>query len=291
MSNAIASGLHVETFFDPATSTFSYLLLDPLSRACALIDPVWDFDIASGRCSTASADLLLQRVKELNAQVEWILETHVHADHLSASDYLRRHTGGRVAIGKQVTVVQAVFSKRLGQSLGDDEQRFDHLFTDDEAFCIGTVEARAWHTPGHTPACVTYVVGDAVFVGDTLFMPDCGTARCDFPGGDARALYASIQRILGLPPHMRLYVCHDYPPDGRVAIACTTVAAQRAGNIHVGHGIGEDVFIQMRRARDATLATPKLFWPALQVNIRGGRLPPTEVNGVRYLRLPVSLGG
>ncbi|NCT84544.1 MAG: MBL fold metallo-hydrolase [Comamonadaceae bacterium] len=292
-----ASRLQVEGFFDAATWTVSYLVLDRETLACALLDSVLDYDPKSGRTGTASADRLIARVRELGARVEWILETHVHADHLSAAPYLRQALGGRLGIGSHITTVQQVFGRlfNAGPEFARDGRQFDHLFHDDEAFAIGGLQVRALHTPGHTPACMTYVVSAgegpdaelAAFVGDTLFMPDYGTARCDFPGGDARALYRSINKVLSLPPQTRLYLCHDYQPGGREVQFISTVAEQRAHNIHVRDGISEDAFVAMRNARDATLSMPTLILPSVQVNMRAGELPPAEDNGVRYLKIPL----
>ncbi|MFT7771739.1 MBL fold metallo-hydrolase [Roseateles sp.] len=293
-----ASRTQIEGFFDAATWTVSYLVLDRPTGQCALVDSVLDYDPKSGRTSTASADRLIERVRQLGAQVQWILETHVHADHLSAAPYLRQALGGRVAIGCHITTVQQVFGKlfNAGPDFARDGRQFDHLFGDDEGFAIGGLQARALHTPGHTPACMTYVVtaGEgaeadiAAFVGDTLFMPDYGTARCDFPGGDARALYRSINKVLSLPPQTRLYMCHDYQPGGREVQFICTVADERAHNIHVRDGISEDSFVAMRQARDATLGMPTLILPSVQVNMRAGELPPAEDNGLRYLKIPLN---
>ncbi|ADG20579.1 putative metallo-beta-lactamase family protein [Paraburkholderia atlantica] len=285
--------LAVEGFFDPATSTISYLLMDAGTRNCALIDTVLDYDPKSGRTRTATADRLAACVESLGARVQWILETHVHADHLSAAPYLKARLGGQIAIGAQVTRVQAVFGKlfNAGPEFCADGSQFDRVFDDDETFNVGDLSVRVMHTPGHTPACVTYVASDgseeAAFVGDTLFTPDYGTARCDFPGGDAAALYRSIQRILGLAPQTRLYLCHDYQPGGRPLLFETTVAEQREQNIHVHDGIDEASFIAMRTARDATLAMPALILPSVQVNMRAGHLPPPESDGVSYIKVPV----
>lgn len=290
--------LQVEGFFDAATGTVSYLVLDRQTRQCALIDSVLDYDPKSGRTSHASADRLIERVRALGAQVQWILETHVHADHLSAAPYLRQALGGRLGIGRHIRQVQEVFGRLFNAEPGfaRDGRQFDHLFDDQESFQIGGLQARALHTPGHTPACMTYVVQDgegaaaeiAAFVGDTLFMPDYGTARCDFPGGDARTLYRSIHKVLSLPPHTRLFMCHDYPPGGREAAWVSTVADERAHNIHVHEGISEEAFVAMRTARDATLDMPVLILPSVQVNMRAGELPPAEDNGVRYLKIPLN---
>jgi glyoxylase-like metal-dependent hydrolase (beta-lactamase superfamily II) len=286
--------MQVEGFFDPATWTVSYLVLDTGTRKCALIDSVLDYDPKSGRTSTLNADKLIARVRSLEASVEWILETHVHADHLSAAPYLKRELGGRVGIGRQITTVQAVFGKlfNAGSDFARDGSQFDHMFADDESFDIGTLKAHALHTPGHTPACMTYVVGDdsgsAAFVGDTLFMPDYGTARCDFPGGDARTLFRSINKVLSLAPETRLYMCHDYQPGGRDVQYVSTVAEERASNIHVRNGISEEEFVAMRSARDATLGMPTLIMPSVQVNMRAGELPEPEANGTRYIKIPLN---
>lgn len=284
----------VQAFFDEHTWTVSYVITDRDSRRAAIVDPVLDFDFKSGRTSTVQADKVLAWVREQGLTVDWILETHAHADHLSAARYLQQAVGGRIGIGEHIREVQATFKKlyNLERNFLPDGSQFDHLFRDGEVFTIGGVEARALLVPGHTPADMAYLVDGAVFVGDTLFMPDVGTARADFPGGDARTLYRSIRRILSLTPETRMYVCHDYPPEGREAAWETTVAAQRAGNIHVRDGIGEDEFVSMRTARDATLDVPTLILPSLQVNIRAGQMPPAEENGVSYLKIPLNvLGG
>ena len=288
------SRLQVEGFFDPATWTVSYLVLDTLSLQCALIDSVLDYDPKSGRTSTASADRLISRVQELGAQVQWILETHVHADHLSAAPYLKSALGGQLGIGEHITTVQRVFGQlfNAGADFARDGRQFDHLFADGETFAIGSLHARAVHTPGHTPACMTYVVNDdaetAAFVGDTLFMPDYGTARCDFPGGDARTLYRSINKVLSLPAQTRLYMCHDYQPGGRDVQFLSTVGEERARNIHVRNGISEEEFVAMRSARDAALDMPTLILPSVQVNMRAGQLPEPEANGTRYIKIPLN---
>jgi glyoxylase-like metal-dependent hydrolase (beta-lactamase superfamily II) len=287
------SALHVEGFFDPATWTVSYIVLDEATKRCALVDSVLDYDPKSGRTSHASADKLIARVRELGATVEWILETHVHADHLSAAPYLKQALGGRIGIGQHITTVQKVFGSlfNAGSDFARDGRQFDQMFADGESFSIGNLNARAMHTPGHTPACMTYVVEDerktAAFVGDTLFMPDYGTARCDFPGGDARTLFRSINKVLSLPPETLLYMCHDYQPGGREVQYVSTVAEQREQNIHVRNGISEEEFVVMRQARDATLAMPTLILPSVQVNMRAGELPPAESNGIRYIKIPV----
>ncbi|MDC6170631.1 MBL fold metallo-hydrolase [Paucibacter sp. XJ19-41] len=286
----MSSQPQIQAFFDPQTWTVSYLVSDPLSRRAAVIDPVLDFDFKSGRTSTGSADKLLACVRDQGLTVDWILETHAHADHLSGARYLQSQVGGRIAIGENIRQVQATFKKlyNLERSFLPDGSQFDHLFKDGESFRIGTLEVTALLVPGHTPADMAYLIGDAVFVGDTLFMPDVGSARADFPGGDARQLYRSMRRILDLPPATRVFVCHDYPPEGRAPQWQTTVAAQRAGNIHMRDGIDEDSFVAMRRARDATLEVPTLILPSIQVNVRAGQLPPAEDNGVSYLRIPLN---
>jgi glyoxylase-like metal-dependent hydrolase (beta-lactamase superfamily II) len=288
------SALQVEGFFDPATWTVSYIVLDTGTRQCALVDSVLDYDPKSGRTSHASADLLIARVRELGATVQWILETHVHADHLSAAPYLKKELGGQLGIGQHITTVQKVFGSlfNAGADFARDGRQFDHLFIDGETFHIGGLEARAMHTPGHTPACMTYVVKDthqtAAFVGDTLFMPDYGTARCDFPGGDARTLFRSINKVLSLPPETRLYMCHDYQPGGREVQYVSTVADEREKNVHVRNGISEEEFVAMRHARDATLGMPTLILPSVQINMRAGQLPEPESNGTRYIKIPLN---
>ncbi len=281
----------IEAFFDPATYTYSYVVSDPATGRCAIVDPVLDYDSASGRTSHASADALIAYVREQQLEVEWLLETHVHADHLSAAAYIRSVLGGKLAIGAQISQVQRTFGPLFNAEAGfaTDGRQFDRLFADGERFVIGSLEARAMHTPGHTPACMTYLVGDAAFVGDTLFMPDYGTARCDFPGGDARALYQSIQRLFALPDDTRLFMCHDYLPEGRTEHHYqSTVAEQRQRNVHVHQGVSEEQFVAMRQARDATLDMPVLILPSVQVNMRAGELPPAEDNGVRYLKIPLN---
>lgn len=281
---------HIQAFFDPATATVTYVVHEPApGSACAIIDSVLDYDPKSGRTSTASADRVAAYVREHGLRTEWLLETHAHADHLSAAPYLQRELGGVIAIGQSIRTVQGVFKKifNLEPQFQLDGSQFGRLFADGETFSIGGLTASAMHVPGHTPADMAYRVGDAVFVGDTLFMPDVGTARCDFPGGDAHQLYRSIRRLLDLPGDTRLYMCHDYPPAGREAAWQTTVAEQRRANIHVRDGIAEDDFVAMRTRRDATLSMPTLILPAIQVNIRAGHFPPAEDNGVRYLKIPV----
>ncbi|WP_375739987.1 MBL fold metallo-hydrolase [Pseudomonas boanensis] len=282
----------VEAFFDPATSTYSYVVSDPATQRCAIIDSVLDYDPAAGRTSFESAKRLVAYVREQGLTVDWLLETHVHADHLSAAPYLQRELGGQLAIGELITVVQDTFGKlfNAGTEFATDGRQFDRLFKDGDRFQVGTVESRAIHTPGHTPACMTYVIGDAAFVGDTLFMPDYGTARCDFPGGDARAMFHSIHRLFELPDDTRLFMCHDYKAPGRDDYRFeTTVAEQREHNVHAHQGVSEDAFVAMRNARDATLDMPALILPSVQVNMRAGQLPPAEDNGVRYLKIPLDV--
>lgn len=279
---------NVQAFFDPATATVSYVVHD--GSTCAIVDPVLDYDPKSGRTGTASADRVADFVRSRGLRVEWILETHAHADHLSAAPYLRARLGGRIAIGEHIRKVQGVFKKvfHLEPGFRLDGSQFDHLFADGERFAIGALEAEALHVPGHTPADMAYRIGDAVFVGDTLFMPDVGSARADFPGGDARALYRSARRLLALPSETRLFMCHDYPPEGREAQWESTVAEQRARNIHLRDGVSEDEFVALRTARDRTLAMPTLILPAIQVNIRAGALPPPESDGRSYLKIPLN---
>ena len=282
---------HVEGFFDPATGTVSYLVLDPDSRQCALIDTVLDYDARSGRTTTRQADRLSARIAELGAQVQWILETHVHADHLSAASCLKQRHGGCIGIGRHVGEVQVLFADLFPP--GEVPPAFDHLFTNGESFTIGQLPVQVFHTPGHTPACVAYLVGQAphqaVFVGDALFMPDLGTGRCDFPGGDARALYRAVRQLLSiLPPDTALYPGHDDPPPQRSVQFVSSVAEQRASNIHVRDGISEDDFVARRQARDASLALPALMLPAVQLNLRAGQLPPPHANGIRYLQIPLN---
>lgn len=290
----IAQRMSIEGFLDASTSTMSYLLIDSPTGHCAIIDSVLEFDMRSGRTHIAGADRLIARVRELRLTVDWLLESHVHADHLSAAPYLQQHLGGKVAIGAGIRKVQGVFGAlfNAGAEFAPDGSQFDKLLADGEAFSIGGLSAQAIHTPGHTPACMTYLVTDgteaAAFVGDTLFMPDYGTARCDFPGGDARTLFRSIAKLLALPPNTRLYMCHDYQPGGREFQYISTVAEQRAKNIHVRDGIGEDEFVAMRTARDATLPMPALMLPSVQVNMRAGHLPEPEDNGIRYLKIPLN---
>jgi len=280
----------VKAFFDPATWTVSYVVFDAPGGHCALVDSVLDYDPKSGRTRTDSANQLIAFVREQNLTVDWILETHAHADHLSAAPYLRKHLGGKIAIGGKITQVQNVFKGifHLEPEFATNGSQFDHLFEDGDTFAIGALQAQALSVPGHTPACMAYQVGDAVFVGDTLFMPDVGTARCDFPGGNAHTLYQSVRKLLSLPPETRLFMCHDYPPEGREAQWECTVADQRARNIHVHDGVSEAEFVAMRTKRDAGLAMPVLILPSVQVNIRAGELPPPEANGVSYLKIPLN---
>jgi glyoxylase-like metal-dependent hydrolase (beta-lactamase superfamily II) len=280
----------VHGLFDPATWTVTYVVHKGPGSACAIIDSVLDYDPKSGRTRTQSADKVIDYVREQQLEVKWILETHAHADHLSAAPYLKKHLGGQIGIGKQITTVQKVFKGifNLEPEFKLDGSQFDRLLADGESFPIGDLQGSVMAVPGHTPACVAYQIGDAVFVGDTLFMPDVGTARCDFPGGDAHTLYQSTRKLLSLPPQTRLFMCHDYPPNGRpVAFECT-VADQRAGNIHVRDGISQEQFVQMRTTRDATLEMPVLILPAVQINIRAGEMPPKEDNGTAYVKIPLN---
>lgn len=280
----------VKAFFDPATWTVSYVVFDAPGGHCALVDSVLDYDPKSGRTRPDSANQLIAFVREQNLTVDWILETHAHADHLSAAPYLRKHLGGKIAIGGKITQVQNVFKGifHLEPEFATNGSQFDRLFEDGDTFAIGALQAQALSVPGHTPACMAYQVGDAVFVGDTLFMPDVGTARCDFPGGNAHTLYQSVRKLLSLPAETRLFMCHDYPPEGREAQWECTVADQRARNIHVHDGVSEAEFVAMRTKRDAGLAMPVLILPSVQVNIRAGELPPPEANGVSYLKIPLN---
>jgi glyoxylase-like metal-dependent hydrolase (beta-lactamase superfamily II) len=281
----------VAAFFDEPTNTVSYVVHDPATGAAAIIDSVLDFDQASGRTATTSAQALVANVRTHKLDVQWLLETHAHADHLSAAPWLQQQLGGRIAIGRDITAVQAVFGEVFNAEPGfaRDGSQFDQLFGDGDRFALGALECRVLHVPGHTPACLAYAIGDALFVGDTLFMPDYGTARCDFPGGNARILYRSIHRLLSLPGEARVFLCHDYKAPGRDDYRWeTTVAAQRAHNIHLRDGVDEDAYVAMREARDATLSMPRLLLPSVQVNMRAGRLPPAEDNGVAYLKLPLN---
>ncbi len=280
----------VQGFFDPETHTVSYVVRDPGSRACAIVDPVMDIDYAAGRISYRSADAMIAHVRSHDLALEWLIETHAHADHLSAAPYIQGLLGGRIGIGEHIRVVQEVFGKVFneGTEFQRDGSQFDRLFRDGDSYEIGGMRAVVMHTPGHTPACTTHVMGNAAFVGDTLFMPDGGTARADFPGGCARELYRSIKKILALPAAMRLFICHDYAPGGREIRWETTVAAERRDNLHVRDGIDEDAFVAMREARDKTLAMPKLIVPSLQVNMRAGHLPGPDAAGKRFLKVPVN---
>jgi glyoxylase-like metal-dependent hydrolase (beta-lactamase superfamily II) len=281
----------IQSFFDPDTSTVTHVVSDPQTLRAAIIDSVLDYDPKSGRTSYASADRVIAHVWQKGLTVEWLLETHAHADHLSAASHLKEKLGGKIGIGRHIRDVQRVFKKIFNAKHMDTAGAdFDHLFEDGEQFKIGQLDVRVLHTPGHTPACLSYVIGKDAFIGDTLFMPDYGTARCDFPGGDAATLYRSIRKVLALAPDMRLHLCHDYPPtEGRQPSWVTTVAQQRAENIHVRDGITEDTFISMRTTRDKTLPMPTLILPAIQINVRAGKLPRPEDNGVSYLKLPINL--
>ena len=281
----------VQAFFDEATNTVSYVVMDPNSNACAIVDSVLDFDYASGHTDTRSADAIVAYVKEHGLNVEWLLESHVHADHLSAAPYLQQQVGGKIGIGEQITVVQGIFGKvfNAGTEFQRDGSQFDKLFREGDTFTIGGLTGNVMHTPGHTPACLTYVIDDAAFVGDTLFMPDFGTARCDFPGGSAENLYNSIQKILTLPDATRIYVGHDYKAPGRDTYAWeTTVAEQKALNVHIGAGKSVEDFVEMRSARDKSLGMPRLIVPSIQVNMRAGRMPEPEDDGNIYLKVPVN---
>ena len=279
-----------QAFFDPKTWTITYVVWDPSTLRATIIDPVLDYDFKSGHTGSTSADQVLAYAADHALVVDWILETHAHADHLSGARYLQQRVGGRIAIGENIRAVQATFKKlyNLERSFLPDGSQFDHLFKDGETFRIGEIEAKAMLVPGHTPADMAYLIDGAVFVGDTLFMPDVGSARADFPGGDARQLYRSMRQLLSLPPETTMYVCHDYPPAAREPRWQTTVAEQRAHNIHVHDGISEDEFVAMRLARDATLEVPTLILPSIQVNVRAGQLPPPDENGVSYLRIPLN---
>jgi glyoxylase-like metal-dependent hydrolase (beta-lactamase superfamily II) len=286
----LASQPQVHGIFDPATWTVTYVVYERRGSACAIIDSVLDYDPKSGRTTHASADKVIEFVKENDLKVAWILETHAHADHLSAAPYLKKQLGGKTAIGDHISGVQKVFKGifNLEAEFKNDGSQFDHLFADGEEIRVGDLSGRTMYVPGHTPACVAYQFGDAVFVGDTMFMPDVGTARCDFPGGDAKTLYASVKKILALPLSTRLFMCHDYPPNGRQVQFETSVAEQKAKNIHVHDGITETQFVEMRTKRDATLEMPVLILPAVQINIRAGELPPKEANGISYVKIPLN---
>ena len=280
----------VQAFHDSVTGTIAYAVFDAPGGRAALIDPVLDFDAKSGRTQTRFADRMIAFVREQALTVDWILETHAHADHLSAAQYLKQALGGKIAMGARIREVQGVFKRifNLEEGFTPDGSQFQHLFGDDEVFAIGELSARAVFVPGHTPADMAYQIGDAVFVGDTLFMPDVGTARCDFPGGDAATLYRSVRKLLALPAETRLFMCHDYPPTDRAPQWLSTVGEQRARNIHVRDGISEADFVAMRTARDAMLEMPLLIIPSVQVNIRAGAMPPPDANGVSYLRMPIN---
>ena len=281
----------IKAFFDERTNTISYLVADPATKRAAIVDPVLDYDHASGKASTKSADAILNEAEALGLTVDWVLETHAHADHLSGAPYIKLKTGAKVGIGEHIREVQKIFRPVFNATdVKGDGSEFDHLFKDGERFKLGNIAVEVLHVPGHTPADIAYRIGDAVFVGDTLFMPDFGSARADFPGGDARALYRSIKRLLSLPPETRLFMCHDYKAPGRDRFAWeTTVAEERTNNVHVKDGVSEEEFVAMRQARDATLAAPELLMPSIQVNMRAGKLPPADENGVRYLKIPVRL--
>lgn len=281
----------IEAFLDPASSTYSYVIYEQAGCQCAIVDTVLDYDPAAGRTATDQAERIIAFVREHQLQVQWLLETHAHADHLSAAPYLRQELGGKIAIGQSISKVQGVFKTlfNLEPEFCVDGSQFDHLFTPNESFMIGNLKATALHVPGHTPADMAYLIdGDVILVGDTLFMPDVGTARCDFPGGNANQLFASIQKLLAFPAGVRLYVCHDYPPQGREPACQTTVGEQRKSNIHVHDGVDEAAFVAMRTQRDAGLGMPNLLLPAIQVNVRAGHMPPVEENGVTYLKIPIN---
>lgn len=281
----------IQPFLDEASSTWTYIVYEADGGPCAIVDSVLNYDPASGRTDTRQADHVVAFVQAHGLQVQWLLETHAHADHLSAAPYLRRALGGKIAIGQSISQVQGVFKNlfNLEPAFRVDGSQFDHLFAPDEVFHIGNLKAQALHVPGHTPADMAYLIDDQlILVGDTLFMPDVGTARCDFPGGDARQLYASMRKLLAFPGDTRLYVCHDYPPEGREAKCLTSVAEQRASNIHVHDGVDDAAFVQMRTTRDAGLGMPTLLLPAIQVNVRAGNMPPAEDNGVVYLKIPIN---
>ena len=283
----------VSHFFDAATSTLSYVVSDSATRRCAIIDPVLDLDYASGTLSTQSADALIAYVQAEGLEVDYILETHIHADHLSSAPYIKAKLGGDIAIGGQITTIQNTFGSIFNEdeSFRRDGGQFDRILNDGDTFTVGDLQAEAYHVPGHTPACMAYRIEDAVFVGDTLFMPDAGTARCDFPGGDAKALFASCQRLLSLPAETKVYVCHDYQPGGRDMAFVATVEEHKVGNIHVGQGVSESEFVAMRESRDATLAMPTLILPSLQVNMRAGHLPPVDASGRLFLKVPINAFG
>lgn len=280
----------VTSFFDAPTNTVTYVVKDPNSKSCAIIDPVMDIDYAAGRIAYESANAVIAHIEKNGLTLEWLIETHVHADHLSAAPYIQKKLGGKIGIGKNITIVQETFGKVFneGTEFQRDGSQFDRLFEDGDSYLIGGLTARVMHTPGHTPACMTHVIGDAAFVGDTLFMPDGGSARADFPGGDARTLFRSIRRVLSLPNDMHLFMCHDYGPNGRDINWETTVDEQRKHNIHAKDGISEDEFVSLREARDKTLAMPKLIIPSLQINMKAGELPPADESGKRFLKVPLN---
>jgi len=288
-SSKSQSQMEVVPFFEKESSTFSYIVIDPESSACAVIDPVLDFDYASGEISYGCADQIIAYISKHKLDIEFLLETHVHADHLSAAPYIQSKLGGKIAIGKTIVDVQEIFGKVFneGTEFERDGSQFDILFDDLQSYSIGSLEGVALHTPGHTPACMSHVIGDAMFVGDTLFMPDSGTARADFPGGDARELYQSIHRLLQYPDQTRIFVCHDYQPGGREILFETSVGAQRLGNIHVNDSISEDEFVELREKKDSELGMPRLILPSLQVNMRAGNFPSPEDNEVTYLKVPL----
>ena len=291
VQQADPAAVQVRSFFDEATFTVTHVLSDPATGKAVIIDSVLDFDPASGRTSTSSADAVIAYIREQDLEVEWLLETHAHADHLSAAPYLKEQLGGKLAIGRHILTVQETFGKIFneGTRFARDGSQFDHLFDEGDRFSVGSIPAIALHVPGHTPADMAYVIGDTVFIGDTLFMPDYGSARADFPGGDAHVLYRSVRRLLSLPEASRLFLCHDYKAPGRDTYAWeTTVAEQRSGNVHLHDGISEEDFVAMRKARDATLDMPRLILPSIQVNMRGGHFPEPEDNGVSYLKLPLN---
>lgn len=281
----------IKSFFDKATWTFTYVVSDPKARACIVIDPVLNYDPKSGRTLTQSADQVVEYITNNQLQLKWVLETHAHADHLTAAKYLQNKLGGKIAIGEKVQKIQLVFKGifNLGDEFKDDGSQFDHLIKDDENIAFGNFNIESIAVPGHTPACMAYKIDDAIFVGDTLFPPDVGTARCDFPGGDASTLYKSIKKILSYPESTNLYMCHDYPTVDRQVIDKTTVGDQRRNNIHIRDGVTEDAFVQMRKSRDATLEVPVLLLPSIQVNIRAGAMPPEENNGTSYMKIPINL--
>ena len=283
----------VQGFFDPATNTISYVVSDPSSGRCAVVDSVLDFDYAAGSISYANAEHIIAYIQEHSLQLDWLIETHVHADHLSAAPYIQQQLGGEILISRRIIEVQELFGKvfNAGTEFERDGSQFNRLLEDGDSYQLGSIECRALHTPGHTPACMAHLIGDAVFVGDTLFMPDGGSARADFPGGDARTLYRSIAKILALPPTTRVFVCHDYMPGGREVRWEATVAEQRQSNIHIGNCQSEDDFVALRTQRDAQLGMPKLIIPSIQVNMRAGHLPPAEANGSTYLKVPINAAG